>query len=129
MPQLDFGPYLAEFFWLVFSFFIFFYLFLKFILPQIYTVLKYKTEKLYKFNKKFRFDKKRSRRRIRQLFRKLNYRDFSKLRYQFINLFEGMFSKFFKTNAIIPNTKLQMSTENLHNNLIEILNFIENDDK
>jgi hypothetical protein len=115
---------------LVSFFFFYFFLF-------IFTVLKYKTEKLYKFNKKFRFDKKRSRRRIRQLFRKLNYRDFSKLRYQFINLFEGMFSKFFtlsffkiiKTNAIIPNTKLQMSTENLHNNLIEILNFIENDDK
>ena len=45
MPQLDFGPFLSEFYWLILIVFFCFFCFFKFILPQIFLILKVRENK------------------------------------------------------------------------------------
>lgn len=70
MPQLDFGPYIAEFHWLVVVFFLSFFIFSKFILPQLFSILKVKSKRLRKMNFVIKNNKTKSKLRLKRLFKR-----------------------------------------------------------
>ncbi len=77
MPQLDFGPYIAEFYWLLVVFFLSFFIFSKFILPQLFAILKVKSKRLRKMNFVIKNNKEKSKIRLKRLFKRTMffYRD------------------------------------------------------
>ncbi len=73
MPQLDFGPYIAEFYWLLVVFFLSFFIFSKFILPQLFSILKVKSKRLRKMNFVIKHNKEKSKLRLKRLFKRTIY--------------------------------------------------------